>query len=73
MSERQAKALRREIRRAVGPEAVGVIESHTRALDHWVAPTITEAQARIMALEDRIALLETRFASICDGLKTVGR
>lgn len=56
MSESTAKAERRDLRRAVGSDAVGVIDAHTLAIDHQILPNLN-------ALHAKIADYDTRFAA----------
>jgi hypothetical protein len=53
-----AKGYRRDLRRAVGSEALGLIDAHTAALDHQVLPNLNALQARLEDVDERLRALE---------------
>lgn len=64
MSQTQAKATRREIRRSMGAEALGVIEMHAGGINA-LAERVADQEARLQRLDKDVDLLE-------DGLRAVG-
>lgn len=60
MSGATAKELRRDLRRAVGEEAVLLIDAHTKVIDHQILPNLNALTSQRQNHENRIRLLETR-------------
>lgn len=60
MSGATAKAVRRDLRRAVGEEAAGIIDAHTQAIDNQIIPNINTLTAQRDNHENRIRLLESQ-------------
>lgn len=60
MSGRTAKATRREIRRAVGSEALGIVNAQTQAIDHAIIPNLNALSSALKNLENRVRILEGR-------------
>jgi hypothetical protein len=60
MSDLTAKATRRDLRRAVGSEAVSVINAQTSVIDQRILPSIATLESLLGAQIDRITKLESR-------------
>lgn len=58
MSGATAKAVRRDLRRAVGEEAAGIIDAHTQVIDNQIIPNINTLTAQRDNHENRIRILE---------------
>ncbi len=56
-----AKNTRRDLRRAVGREAVEVIEAHTAVLDHQVLPNLNAVTSRTDNIDHRLHRMERAY------------
>lgn len=58
MSASADRTIRRDLRRAVGAEAIALIDAHTQALDHQVLPNLNALQSRYQNIDERLKYLE---------------
>jgi hypothetical protein len=65
MNNTHAKAIRRDLRRALGEEAIGVIDANTKAIAHQILPNQNALQGSVDRLTDRYHTLEVAI----DGLR----
>jgi hypothetical protein len=57
MNGRAARALRRDVRRTVGEEAISIIDAQTQAINHQILPRINFLLERVKVLEQRLDAL----------------
>lgn len=60
MNGHQAKALRRDLRRAVGAEARQVIDTHSAVIEHRILPILDTERVHVQSVDDRVKALESR-------------
>lgn len=70
MSEKHARAVRRDLRRAIGDDALGILQSHVLAHNNQVIPNINALLSNDAALDQRMTRLEERFQAFVDALAT---
>jgi hypothetical protein len=77
MNEAVAKATRRELRRAVGEEARGIVNEHTALIDNAIIPQLKAHEARqdyherqIAVCEDRLMIVENEAKERWDYMNT---
>jgi hypothetical protein len=70
MSEAVEKATRRELRRAVGEEARGIVNEHTALIDNAIIPQLKAHEARQDYHEHQLKKAEERI-HILEGLSTI--
>jgi hypothetical protein len=58
MNGRAARALRREVRRTVGADAIDIIDAQTNAINHQILPNLNASTARIESVDERLTALE---------------
>jgi hypothetical protein len=58
MNGRAARALRRDVRRTVGEEAISIIDAQTNAINHQILPNLNASTARLEHVDDRLHALE---------------
>jgi len=58
MNGRDAKVLRRGLRRAVGIEGVGLLDEHAQVLAHQVLPNLHAVQIHVRNLDERLEVIE---------------
>lgn len=73
MSESVAKAARRDLRRAVGLEAAGVLDAHSTVLEQQVLPNLQVMQTRVVNVDDRLKIVERRVGTTRSDLEVVAR
>lgn len=57
MNGKAARAIRRDLRRSVGEEAIGVIDAQTNAINHQILPNQNAMQARVENIDKRLGAL----------------
>jgi predicted nuclease with TOPRIM domain len=55
---RAARALRRDVRRAVGADAISIIDAQTNAINQQILPNQNALQARVANVDERLTALE---------------
>jgi hypothetical protein len=60
MNGRAARAVRREIRRSVGADAINIIDAQTNAINHQILPNLNASTERIADVDQRLTALEAR-------------
>jgi hypothetical protein len=58
MNGRAARALRREVRRTVSEDAIGIIDAQTNAINHQILPNLNASTARLQSIDERLRVLE---------------
>jgi phage-related minor tail protein len=71
MNGRAARALRREVRRTVGADAIDIIDAQTNAINHQILPNLNASTARIESVDERLTALERHSPHIREELTTI--
>jgi len=73
MNGATAKAIRRDVRRAVGANAIGVIEASRQQIHHQILPNLNALHTRLEHVDDRLHALEARARCADQALIRCGR